>query len=576
MKSSIFTKIFISYIAVISLVSILILGVTFTTVKKHYIADRIHELKRVESVLRPEISSLIDQKRYGPLNALLKRTDALQRMRLTVIKPDGRVIADSVVTVNLLENHRTRPEIAVALKGRVGTSIRLSTTVHKDMLYVAIPLWRGTTISAVLRSSVYMETIDQVMREIQLQSILLSSAFIFLALWLTSFLIRRFTEPLRELSRATHTIAAGNFDARVPLFEDEEVRELSLNFNDMADQVKRSFEEVSRQKEELQLIIASMQEGMIMISTEGVILLSNSSFCAMIKDDHPEKKYYWEYIRNDEFGAFLKRIHQERKACTRELQVGARIYLISGAVLNQSSDCVVMFRDVTEAKDLERIKRDFVVNVSHELRTPLTAIKGFVEALQVDSAPEQRRYLDIIASHTERLIAIVQDLLTLSELEEKGIRLNYDQVDVVELIHNLHTLFEQRLRIKSLGFVVRASGVIPKIKADAFKLEQAFINLIDNAIKYSEKGEIRIDIVHTENMVTITVSDSGIGIAPEVLPRIFERFYVVDKSRSRKSGGTGLGLSIVKHIVLLHNGTIDVKSTVGVGTHVIVSLPVSR
>jgi two-component system phosphate regulon sensor histidine kinase PhoR len=241
--------------------------------------------------------------------------------------------------------------------------------------------------------------------------------------------------------------------------------------------------------------------------------------------------------------------------------------------LKGGEEIVSIFHDITEIKDIEKIKKDFVINVSHELRTPLTAIKGYAETLrkEVDTAPG-KRYLEMVERNTDRLINIVNDLLLLSSLEEKAV-LELEDIDLGGFLENVIRIFDQRLKDKRLSLVVDVKENLPPIKADLFKLEQILVNLLDNAIKYTDHGEIAISAGVKENRVRIQVRDTGIGIPKENIPRVFERFYVVDKSRSRKSGGTGLGLSIVKHIVLLHKGTIGIESIPGEGTTVTVTFP---
>jgi two-component system phosphate regulon sensor histidine kinase PhoR len=237
---------------------------------------------------------------------------------------------------------------------------------------------------------------------------------------------------------------------------------------------------------------------------------------------------------------------------------------------------VAILHDITEFRKLEKIKRDFVLSASHELRTPLTAIKGYVETLQTKISKKDQQYLNVIKRHTERLINIVSDLLNLSELEEKVNKPEFELVNIKNLIENIKTLFAPRFKEKNLALKVNVEEKLPLISGDSFKLEQMLINLVDNAIKYTEKGEVEIAARRLNQSIRITIKDTGIGIAQEHLSRIFERFYVVDKSHSRRMGGTGLGLSIVKHIVLLHNGEIEVESTPGVGTKFIITLPLSQ
>jgi two-component system phosphate regulon sensor histidine kinase PhoR len=243
--------------------------------------------------------------------------------------------------------------------------------------------------------------------------------------------------------------------------------------------------------------------------------------------------------------------------------------------LGRGEGIVSIFYDITEIKNIERVKKDFVTNVSHEIRTPLTAIKGYAETLrkEVETAPG-KKYLEIIERNADRLINIVGDLLLLSSLEEKA-ALELEDIDLKVLLENIIKIFDQKLKDKQLSLVINAKEDLPLIKADFFKLEQLLVNLLDNAVKYTDLGEITVSVDVQDKRARIQVKDTGIGIPRDDIPRIFERFYVVDKSRSRKSGGTGLGLSIVKHIVLLHHGTINIESALGKGTSVTVDLPIN-
>ena len=259
------------------------------------------------------------------------------------------------------------------------------------------------------------------------------------------------------------------------------------------------------------------------------------------------------------------------------LELNNRIFLCSATSLKSKEEIVLVFHDITEIKEIEKMKRDFVANVSHELRTPLTAIKGFVETLLDEEKDlNKKHYLKIIQRHTDRLINIVKDLLLLSQLEERRSKLEIEDVNLKRLLEDISKMFIEKIKQKKLKLKIEIQKDLPLVKADPFKLEQMFINLIDNAIKYTDKGEIKISIEQIDNLIKIVVADTGIGISEKHLSRIFERFYVVDKSRSRRYGGTGLGLSIVKHVVLLHNGKIEVKSKKNKGTKFTIYLPYIR
>jgi two-component system phosphate regulon sensor histidine kinase PhoR len=341
----------------------------------------------------------------------------------------------------------------------------------------------------------------------------------------------------------------------------------------MSEEIKTLFAELSLKKEELNSILASIEEGLLTIDKNDKVLLCNESLKKIIDCDLVEGKFYWEVVREPKFGELIKKVQAEKKNLSEEIVLNGKVYLCSAIFLSSRDEIVVTFYDLTKIKNVEKIKKDFILNISHELRTPLTAIKGFVETLEEECDKKSRNYLRIIKRHTDRLIHIVKDLLLLSELEAKEVKLETEKVNIKKLIENILKIFDQNIKEKKLDIALKTKNKLPPISGDSFRLEQLFINIIDNAVKYTEKGKITISLEKKDKNVLIKIQDTGIGVAKEHLSRIFERFYVVDKSRSRKLGGTGLGLSIVKHIALLHNGEVNVQSTPGKGTTFTVVLP---
>jgi two-component system phosphate regulon sensor histidine kinase PhoR len=341
----------------------------------------------------------------------------------------------------------------------------------------------------------------------------------------------------------------------------------------MNEEMGKMFSALGQQKEELKSIIESLQEGLLVLDKQGKVIRGNESFRKIAGSKAPEGRFYWEILRNPQLPELLKRAGTEKRNLVEEMTLENRIFMCSVTPLEGAEQIVFIFHDITEIKNIERIKKDFVVNVSHELRTPLAAIKGYAETLREEADAEpSKKYVEIIERNTDRLINIVNDLLLLSSLEEKP-ALELEDIHFNELLENVTKIFDQRLKDKELSLVMDVNENLPTIKADLFKLEQMLINLLDNAVKYTDRGEITVSLDVQDKKVRIRVTDTGIGIPKEDIPRIFERFYVVDKSRSRKYGGTGLGLSIVKHIVLLHHGTIDIESDLGKGTKVTVTIP---
>jgi two-component system phosphate regulon sensor histidine kinase PhoR len=273
------------------------------------------------------------------------------------------------------------------------------------------------------------------------------------------------------------------------------------------------------------------------------------------------------------FVELVRKAKGEKRGQTAEFVYGERNIVCRVSYLPAQDSVVATLHDISEVQKLNRMKRDFVLNMSHELRTPLTAIHGYAEALEQEVDGEQRGYVETILRHTDRLVKIVEDLQALSTLEEKSAPLDRERVDPRVLAEAVFRMFEPKARAKNLAFRLNAEDALPVIQADPFRLEQMLINLVDNAVKYTEKGRIEINLKKAESGIAIEIADTGIGIPEEDQDRVFERFYVVDKSRSRKLGGTGLGLSIVKHIVLQHGGKIDLRSTPGVGSKFRVYLP---
>jgi two-component system phosphate regulon sensor histidine kinase PhoR len=353
------------------------------------------------------------------------------------------------------------------------------------------------------------------------------------------------------------------------------LRELGDSFNSMAFETKSLVAELKQQREALNAIVGSIQEGLAVVDASGRIVLANGSFRKLAGEPTVEGRYYWEVIREPDFVELVRSVSTDNQAATRQLELGGKDFACSASYLSAARRIVLSFHDDSEITRSARMKKDFVQNVSHELRTPLTAIKGFAETMEATIDKDNRPYLETIIRNTDRLVNLVQDLLVLSDLEERGAELQLEDVDLKETAAQMLKLFEARANSKCLRLFLSVSA--PKsmsLSADRFKLEQVFINLLDNAVKYTDKGEVELSISRDDGRAVIKVRDTGPGIAPEHLPRLFERFYVVDKGRSRQLGGTGLGLSIVKHIVLLHSGDVTVQSTPGAGTTFTVTLPV--
>lgn len=511
-------------------------------------------------------------------------------VRITIIARDGVVIGDSEHDPATMENHAERPEVIEAVSKGVGKSKRYSITIKKDLFYVAVPLKdkRGEA-EAIVRTALPLGFIEKAFSSIKSKIIYIGLILTLFAFLLSLVSSRAITKPLDKIIAASEEIAKGNFNVNIPVADKRgEIGKVNQALGRMAEKLDELFKEVSLEKSQLEAVLSAMSEGVIVVGSDGKVILINRALKDMfgIKDVSFGKPY-WEVLRNSEITELVEYTLKSRKSEKKEISLFypvEKYYLASGIPLNSSeSGAIVVMFDITEFKRLEKIKADFVANVSHELRTPLTAIKGYVETIEAEAyenTDERDHFLNIIKRHTDRLINIVSDLLVLSEIERKEIsweeepKTVLEEINFKEIVSSSLEAIKSKIEEKSLRVSLNIKEGLPPYGGDGFLLEQMFINLIDNAAKYTpEGGAIEIGISKLDSQFIIEVSDTGIGIPKEHLPRIFERFYRVDKTRSRKLGGTGLGLSIVKHIVIMHGGKIEVQSEVGRGSRFIITLP---
>jgi len=572
MKRSIFSKIFAGYFSIILILSFFIIIFSFRTIKNYYIETLSTDLKNLGVTLKIEIKPFIKNEKSRELDAFVKKLGRTVDTRITIIAPSGKVLADSEKDPKTMENHKTRPEVKKALNGSIGKSLRFSTTVKEEMLYVALPIKDGGELVGVVRTSLFLKDINNLLTSLKAKMLQIVLLVVFVSMLIALVFSRSLSRPIGQLASAAREVALENFNVRVSLKNNDELKELADSFNLMTEKIQTLFTDLSLKTDELNNIIASLREGFLVLNEAGKVIICNDSFKSIVENDAPEGKFWWEVIRVAGLGELIKRALEKKKNLVEEIAFGEKVFLCSITFIPSMNEISVVFHNITEIKRLEKIKKDFVINVSHELRTPLTAIKGFVETLEEEIDKKHIHYLNIIKKHTDRLMNIVQDLLLLSELEEVNTKIKFETVNMKNLIMDVLKLFENKLEQKNLSLKLNLQDGLT-VQGDAFKLEQMLINLIDNAVKYTEKGHIKVSLKEENKQIVIKVEDTGIGIPEKHLGRIFERFYVVNKSHSRKLGGTGLGLSIVKHIALSHNGKIDVESTVGKGTRFTITLP---
>ena len=502
--------------------------------------------------------------------------------RITVIDENGLVLADSKEDASVMENHRTRPEITAALTGEKGRSVRFSSTVKKDMMYVALPVFETSGNRLVVRTAYPLMSFTETISLFTQRILWIVTLVIIMLAAVSLYLSKRLSSPLIQLKDKAKKYAAGDFKQEIEEYSQYETNELSQTMNFMAKELEEKIKNLELRNKEQSAILKSMIEGVIAVDMNDRVLMINRSACRILGTD-PEKakgKLIQEAVRNTKVQEFITSLVKNNGVIheKKELQLnfeGRDIFVhIQGSSLQngfgKTIGAVIVIHDITDIKKLENIRREFVANVSHELRTPLTSIKGFVETLldEEQTDEEKRKFLNIIQKHVDRLNSILEDLLTLATLEkeEKEEEFELNETSPETIINNVKEICSSKAEAKNIIIAsqIESAG---SLRCSQPLVEQALLNLVDNAVKYSPEGsEVTIRCFDLNNTVNFSVTDKGQGIDKVHFDKIFERFYRIDKSRSRKEGGTGLGLSIVKHIMNLHKGKATVESESGKGS----------
>lgn len=529
----------------------------------------------------------IKKENYKYLEKLINNLGMKTKCRITVINSRGRVLADSkrsAEEVLGMEEHGYRPEVRAALAGNTGSDIRYSPTIKIDMLYVALPLMDNNGIIGVLRLALTLESVHKTLFEIK-KIVFFSLLFaLILAFILGSIMAAGTIKSVNNMIKVSRKFSQGDFSKRILCRSGDEVEELALTLNRMAEDIENKIGEIRIQNQKLAAIFNSMIEGIILVDKEGRIVSINPAAEKMfdITKKDGKGRLFLDAIRNTDMSELINTALKNERSVWSDITIiypVHRVFEISINPIfekNAINGCLAVIHDATEIKRLETIRSDFVANVSHELKTPLTSIKGFVETLlegALDDKENNRKFLKIINDHVQRLDSLVNDLLTLSHLESKEIAIKKSAILFRPQVEEIISGFKSQLEKKEITIKNELLSDI-EVEADKDRIEQVLTNLIDNAIKFNKKkGAIRIYANETNNDVKITVEDSGSGIPIKDINRIFERFYRVDKARSRELGGTGLGLSIVKHIIGLHGGKVGVESIEGFGSKFWFTLP---
>ncbi|HEY7654098.1 MAG TPA: ATP-binding protein [Methylomirabilota bacterium] len=509
--------------------------------------------------------------------------------RVTLIALDGRVIGESERAAGdlaSLENHAGRPEVRAALAGRTGRDLRRSATVEAPLLYVATPVAEAGRVVGVLRLALPLSAVTASYESLHEVMLAGGAVALFVALGIGVFVAGRVTRPVVEMQSIARQMSEGSFLVRAPTRSTDEIGTLGRSLNVMAGRLREKIEDLEREQAKTTAILDAMVEGVIAVDGQEHILLMNERARAMfgLGGARGEGKPFLEVIRNADLHEIFRGVG-EASPVSREVVLTSpapRILGINAVRLGLPGErvgVVMVLHDVTALRQLERVRTEFVANVSHELRTPLTAIQGYLETLLSGALEERenaRRFLEIVLRHSERLGRLLNDLTDLSNIELGKVTLRREAVRVAEVVASVLAIIGPRAARTRVAVTAGIPADLPAVSADRDRLAQVLINLVDNAVKYTpEGGSVTVTAREMgDGMVEVAVADTGIGIPPADLPRITERFYRVDKARSRELGGTGLGLAIVKHLVVAHGGELRIESEPERGTTVRFTLPV--
>jgi two-component system phosphate regulon sensor histidine kinase PhoR len=586
------TVIFLSLIGLSVLASGLFTG---HMMKNAYIQSLQENMKRELGIIIASsewINAGSEEEQLRFFSDKVRRIGALTGARLTYIREDGKVLGDTEHDPATMDNHLSREEIVEARKSGYGHSIRYSDTLGQNMLYVAIPVQMGVHEVGYMRLAMSLERVDASIRTLWYWLLLGLLVLFALAGFAAYRIARALTSPIEKITRVAQQITDTNYRSRVTLRNKDEIGQLGHAINAMADSLQQQVERISENENRLKSVLDGMMSGILMIDREERIVLMNRAaeeYLGFASEELLGKPYT---LANQqfEFTDIIRECMETHEHVRDEVVFyfpEERILEVSVNPMSGTDDqwagVLVVLHNITAVRRLERMRSEFVANVSHELKTPVAAVKGFAETLLAGALNDKdtaRTFLQIIYDESERLNRLIGDILELSKIESKRIPLQFSPVYLNDFAATTMHMVAAEAERKHISMEMDVGEELV-LEADEDRLRQIVLNLLSNAISYTpEGGRVRVlaealpaDAEH-DDRVRLMIADTGIGIPKNDVPRIFERFYRVDKARSRSSGGTGLGLSIVKHLVDLHKGTIAVESEVGTGTRFIIDLPV--
>ncbi len=568
MRNRIFLKAMAAFVAVIAAATLTL----DISIRRTWESSQRSDIERLLVQNVQGFALRIENDHQHSLQQIAEEEARITETRATIIAHDGVVLADSEADPKTMENHAGRPEVASALNGQTGSATRLSHTVGTDFLYVAVP-----SGDKVARLAYPLSTIRTHLAAIRSTLLRSTALALLLALVLAIIVAETISRRLRRIVRFAEQIAAGDLSARIAESSGDEIAQVAMALDRTARRLEDNFAAIRDSRAQLEALLNSMTDGVIAVSPEMKVLWANQAISGIVHQPVRMGAPVIELIRHPDFLATLATALQskQRESAIANSLVGRRSFSITAEPLPDGG-VVSVLHDISEIERVEKTRRDFIANVSHELRTPLTSIRGYAETLlESDDALDgnTREFLQVIRRNGERMSRLTEDLLVLARVESGEEKLDLRPYSARQLLTEAASSMQENARVESVDLNV---GNAPEsaVMADSYAVHQVFANLISNALRYAQSGKkIVIGASEQPKEIEFFVQDFGPGIASEHLPRIFERFYRVDKARSRETGGTGLGLAIVKHIVLNHGGAVRVESAVGHGSTFYFLLP---
>ncbi|MBV7271917.1 HAMP domain-containing protein [Clostridiaceae bacterium UIB06] len=546
-----------------------ILATLFIFIENYQYKENIKQILKTNNDI---IINVLKNENIKNKESFFKANFKNEEIRETFIDRSGKVLSDSIADPVTMDNHNGREEVQNARKYGEGYSIRHSFTLGQDTIYFATTFSDGY----VVRSSMTIQAVRGIEGKYfkyYMAVLTLSVAF---SVLFASKLSQSIAKPIKNLEFTTSRIAEGELYRRVKIYSDDEIGNLAKTFDNMADKLQETINDSLDKQNKLEAILRSMDSGVIAVDRNHKVIIIN-----------PYAKRIFGINRNiigenlmDNIRDFeLENIFEDNNDDYKELKIlwpkERELRIRTADIINNKDKIgtVAVVNDITDIKKFENMRSQFVANVSHELKTPLTSIKGFAETLRyVDDPANKEKFLGIINDEADRLTRLINDILILSNIENETNE-KVEEIKVNSIVNDVCYLMKNLAKKKEVNLTIELKEV-PDLLGDCDRFKQMIINLVDNAIKYTDcKGSIKVQTNYLNNNCIISIEDTGVGIPKEHIERLFERFYRVDKARSRAQGGTGLGLAIVKHIVMLFNGTISVESEVGRGSRFIIKIP---